>query len=172
MFQARVTPELENKVREIIEANASTMPSQMAGQLGASEAAVVTALPEEMRTFVDPKHFDAIWEAMCSWEKITFLKQSPTAIIEVKGKLPKGKYGHGFFNLMEKENPLGGHLMVDKLGAICFLEKPFFGLESLSVQFYDTEGDHMFAVYAGRKKREIIDSVRQAFQALRAEFSK
>ena len=172
MFETSVPPELKRQIHQIIEENPSTMPTHIASQLGISEAATIFALPKTMRTFVDVSHFDAIWEALCHWEKVTFLKQTPTAIIEVKGKLPKGKYAHGYFNLIEKGNPLGGHLMVNKLGSICFLEKPFFGLESLSVQFFDQKGDHMFAIYAGREKRELIPSVKVAFYTLRSQYQR
>ncbi|VFQ46109.1 heme utilization cystosolic carrier protein HutX [Desulfoluna butyratoxydans] len=171
MFEDSVTPDIKARIQEMIDENPSTMPGQMAAQLHISEAAVVSALPNPMATFVDAAHFNTVWEAMTGWEKVTFLRQSPTSVIEVKGKLPKGTHGHGYFNLMDRENPLGGHLKVDKLGAICFLEKPFFGLESLSVQFYDTNGDHMFAVYAGREKRTLIPSVKAGFHALRNQLT-
>ncbi len=161
------SPDTIKQVQAIIDDNASAMPGQIAGQLGIPEEMAVRALQDTMRTFVSPDHFDAIWEAMTDWERITFICQTPTAVIEVKGKLPAGKHGHGYFNLTGKDNPLGGHLRVDQLGSICFLEKPFFGLESLSVQFYDTNGAHMFAVYAGREKRELIPSVKEGFYALK-----
>ena len=147
------------------------MPAMMAAQLKSPEACIVMALPENMRTFADPKKFDDIWAEMTSWEKTTFICQTPGAVIEIKGKLPRGKHGHGYFNLMEKDNPLGGHLRIDNLGSICFLEKPFFGLESLSVQFYDKAGDNLFAVYAGREKRKLIQSVKESFIELRAKVS-
>ncbi len=167
MFTTELSPELDSKVKEMIEADPSAMPSMIAAKLQSPEASVVRAFPEEMRTFIDPEKFDNIWEAMTGWERITFICQTPGAVLEVKGTLPKGKHGHGFFNLMEKDNPLGGHLKVSELGAICFLEKPFFGLESLSVQFYDTAGGNMFAVYAGREKKELIPSVKQGYYELK-----
>ncbi len=169
MFTTELSPELDSRVKEMIEADPSAMPSMIAGKLQVPEASVVRAFPEAMRTFIDPEQFDQVWEAMTAWERITFICQTPGAIIEVKGKLPKGKHGHGFFNLMEKGNPLGGHLKVSELGAICFLEKPFFGLESLSVQFYDNAGGNMFAVYAGRDKKELIPSVKQGYQDLKSQ---
>ncbi|PID78329.1 MAG: heme utilization cystosolic carrier protein HutX [Deltaproteobacteria bacterium] len=159
--------DIKAKVREILDKNESTMPINIAKELNLSEEEVVRAFPEKMITFVEPGLFDEIWNDMTEWEKITFICQTPSAVIEVKGKLPKGKYGHGFFNMMDKDNPLGGHLSVDLLGSICFLEKPFFGLESLSVQFYDKQGNHMFSVYAGREKKDLIQDVKERFYALR-----
>ncbi len=169
MKDSSVSTELIEKVAEIIEKNKNVMPFEIARQLDISEETAVRAMPEEMRHFVDISEFDHIWEAMTSWEKSTFLCHTPTAIIEVKGKLPQGKYGHGFFNLMDKTNPLGGHLRIDALGSICFLEKLFFGMDSLSVQFFDKNGNQMFAVFVGRNDRELIPSVKQAFHALKQE---
>lgn len=171
MFKAQLTPELDAQIKEKIESDPSAMPAMLAATLQIPEGAVVRALPESMRTFFDPGHFDRIWEAMTAWERTTFICQTPGAVVEVKGKLPKGRHGHGYFNLMEKDNPLGGHLKVELLGGICFLEKPFFGLQSLSVQFYDKTGNHMFAVYAGREKRELISSVKQGFYDLKNELN-
>ena len=167
MFATEVTAEIQQAVRAAVEESPSIMLGELARTLDIPEGTVAQALPEAMRTFVPTACFDEIWENMTGWEKVIFIAQSPGAIVEVKGKLPAGRYGHGFFNLMEKDNPLGGHLRVDALGAICFLEKPFFGLESLSVQFYSTEGEQMFSVYAGREKRELIPSVKERYKALR-----
>ncbi len=164
-----ISTQVIEQVAEIIEKNKNIMPFEIARQLHISEETAVRALPEEMRHFAAISEFDRIWEAMTSWEKSTFLCHTPTAIIEVKGKLPQGKYGHGFFNLMDKDNPLGGHLRIDSLGSICFLEKLFFGMDSLSVQFFDKEGNQMFAVFAGRENRELIPSVKEAFHTLKQE---
>ena len=171
MFNKKLGPELDARVKEMIEADPSAMPAMIAGRLDIPEASVLQAFPDPMRTFVAPIHFDRIWEAMTTWERTTFICQTPGAVVEVKGKLPKGRHGHGYFNLMEKDNPLGGHLKVDELGAVCFLEKPFFGLESLSVNFYDKTGCQMFAVYAGREKRALIPSVKQGFYDLRHQLN-
>lgn len=172
MFHNELPKTHDARVKEIIEKDPSTMPGMIAAQIKSPEALVVNSFPETMRSFTDPKNFDYIWTEMTSWEKTTFICQTPGAVIEIKGKLPKGKHGHGYFNLMEKDNPLGGHLKVDELGSICFLEKPFFGLESLSVQFYDKKGDNMFAVYCGRKNRELIESVKKSFFELRTKLEK
>lgn len=160
-------PAIAARVREMIETDPNTMPGAIAAKLDIPEASAVQVFPETMRTFTVPDHFDRIWDAMTSWERTTFICQTPAVVLEIKGRLPKGRHGHGYFNLMEKDHPLGGHLKVTELGAICFLEKPFFGLESLSVQFYDTAGRHMFAVYAGREKKELIPAVKTAFHELK-----
>lgn len=169
MFNASVPDDTRRQIHDAVAENPSIMLHELAQTYGLSEAEACTALPLEMRTFAPAERFEDVWKAMTTWERTTFILSGPSAIAEVKGKLPKGFFGHGFFNLMEKDNPLGGHLRVDELAAICFLTKPFFGLESLSVQFFDAKGRQMFAVYAGREKREILPSVRDAYTSLREE---
>lgn len=170
MFSEKLNQNIRQKIHKIIAEEPSTMPMNLAKECGISEAAAVSALPEEMRFFVDAEHFDDIWQAMRAWEKITFISPAPCAIIEFKGKLPRGVHGHGFFNLMEKDHPLGGHLRINELGGICFLEKLFFGLKSMSVQFYDRQGAQMFSIYVGREKKQLIDSVKHAYLALRQTY--
>lgn len=172
MFHNPLPPDLDVRVKEIIKNDPSTMPAMIAAQLECPEASVVMAFPQSMQSFAAPLHFDTVWEDMTGWEKTTFICQTSNTVIEVKGRLPRGKHGHGYFNLMDRDNPLGGHLKINELGSICFLEKPFFGLESLSVQFYDKSGSNMFGVYAGREKRKLIPSVKDGFYKLRRKIQK
>ncbi len=170
MFVKQVTDDIKSKVAAEFKEKPDFMPSFLAQKLEVSEAVVLAALPEDMRSFTDAEKFEKIWAELCKWEKVTFFVNSSGAIVEYKGKLPAGKFGHGFFNLNEKDHPLGGHLLVSKLAAICFVSKPLFSLESLSVQFFDADGNQMFAVYAGRENKEIIPSVKAAWQQMKEEF--
>ena len=56
---------------------------------------------------------------------------------------------------------------MDKLGNIWLIDKPFHGKQTLSVQFFVTDGDRMFAVYVGRNEEgQLIESVEEAFKTL------
>ncbi len=167
MFDHLVTPELRDTVHSAVKDSPDVMLHTLAQHCGAPEGAVACALPADMRRFAPAASFDAVWADMTGWEKVTLIAMTPGAVMEVKGRLPKGRRGHGMFNLHDADNPLGGHVFIERLGAVCFLSKPFFGLESHSVQFYDTDGAAMFAVYAGREGRALIPAVREAFLALR-----
>ncbi|MGE4292636.1 MAG: heme utilization cystosolic carrier protein HutX [Desulfovibrio sp.] len=148
------------------------MLAGLADELGLPEAEVVRHLPEEMRVQAPAADFAEIWETMTGWEKVTFIARNQGAVVEVCGRLPKGRFGHGMFNLMDKGNPLGGHLFADRIGSIWLVSKPFFKLESHSVQFFDLQGQAMFAVYAGRDdKRTILSSVRDGFWGLRNRYA-
>ena len=167
MFAAHLTPALTADVRQAVQNEPRLMLGDLAGRLGIPEGAVAAALPTDMRRFAGPETFDHVWQAMTTWSGVTFIAVTPGLVLEYKGTLPGGSHGHGMFNLHAEDHPLGGHFFVRRLGAICFLSKPFFGLESHSVQFYDQDGAAMCAVYAGREGRELIPEVREAFMALR-----
>lgn len=163
------------QTREIVRArvseNPSVMPRGLAQELGVSEAEIIRCLPGDMRLEVPARDFEALWEEMTGWEKVTFIAVCPGGIVEVAGRLPKGRFGHGMFNLMEKGNPLGGHLFADRVAQIWLVSKPFFGLESHSVQCFDADGGALFSVYLGRDgNRRILAGVLEGFQALRGRY--
>ncbi len=172
MFTSQVTEEIRKNVQSALEEDPNFMPAFLAKKLGISEAVVVAALPDEMRSFIDAKRFEEIWAEAGKWEKATFIVSAPGAIVEYKGTIPKGSFGHGYFNLMDKTHPLGGHLLVSKLASICFLNKQLFNLESLSIQFFDHDGAQMFAIYAGREKKDIIPAVKDAWCSMKEHFCK
>lgn len=167
MFASHLTPALTADIREAVQNESRLMLSDLAKRLSIPEGAVAQALPPEMRRLAGPEAFDQVWQAMTTWSGVTFIAVTPGLVLEYKGTLPGGSHGHGMFNLHAEGHPLGGHFFVRRLGAICFLSKPFFGLESHSVQFYDLDGAAMCAVYVGRDGRELIPEVREAFMALR-----
>ncbi len=169
-FIEKVTKEIKESVLTALEQDPNFMPAFLAKKLGIPEAVVIAALPEEMRAFTSAENFEQIWTEAQKWEKVTFIVSSPGAIVEYKGALPQGKFGHGYFNLMEQDNPLGGHLFVSKLASICFVKKQLFGLESLSLQFFDAEGAQMFAIYTGRENKQIIAEVKAAWFEMKEKF--
>ena len=148
------------------------MLNTLADELDLPEAEVMRCLPEEMRTEANVEDFLEIWDAMTGWEKVTFIVRNAGAVVEVCGRLPKGSHGHGMFNLMDRSNPLGGHLFTDRLGSIWLVSKPFFKLESHSVQFFDLQGAAMFSVYLGRdEKRKILPQPLEGFMELRLRYA-
>ena len=163
--------ELLDLVADKLAEDPNFMPQLLAQSLGVPQERVIRALPDDMRARVPGEAFMEIWEAMTGWEKVTFMASTPGAILEIPCRLPKGKTGYGMYNLMDKSNPLGGHLLMGNIASIWFVSKPVFGLESHSVQFYDARGDQCFGVYLGRdEKRLILPSVREGFMALKAKY--
>ncbi len=165
--------ELAKTVRERVEQNPSVMTGALAQELGVKEVEIIRHLPEDMRVQVPAADFEALWTEMTSWEKITFLNISSGCILEVRGKLPKGKFGHGYFNLHDDTSPIGGHIIHDKIESIWLVSKPFFKLESHCILFFDTEGDLMFGVFLGRDdKKQLLEDVKQNFLRLRETYLK
>ena len=142
------------------------MLASLAERFGVSELEVARALPDEARAFAGKDAFDTVWQALASWENATFIMAHLGSVIEIKGKIPEGRHGHGYFNLSGGSG-LGGHLKIDDLGHICFLSLPFMGLESHSVQFFNAAGMVLFSVYVGRENRQLIPAARESFFALR-----
>lgn len=152
--------------------NPSFMPQMLAQELEAPLQRVIAALPAEMRLEAPAEDFLRIWEEICEWEKITFMAATSGIILEISCRLPKGKSGHGMYNLMGKGLPFGGHVMPEKIASIWFVSKPLFGLESHSVQFFDANGDQAFAIYLGRDAdRRIPPAAREQFMTLKQKYA-
>lgn len=164
-------PSLNEKIAQRITDKKPLMLGMMAKEFGATELEVAKALPKEMRAFAPKESFDAVWTELTSWEKATFIMQSKGTVLEIKGTIPPGKHGHGYFNLMG-ESGVGGHLKVDDLAAICFMSMPFMGLESHSVQFFNADGEVKFSVYAGREGKVLIPAVCESFLRLKEAAAK
>lgn len=167
MFTSLLTPDLITKICQTSQEEPRLMLRDLAMRYQVAEGAVAQALPLGMRCFARPESFDVVWQEMTTWSRVTLLAITAGLVLEYRGVLPRGSHGHGMFNLHAPDHPLGGHFFIQNLGAICFLSKPFMGLESHSVQFYDQQGAAMCAVYVGREGRELIPNVHQAFIALR-----
>lgn len=164
---------LEKKVASILASEPSTMVRTLAKDLNLPEGDIVKALPPEMRLFIPGNEFITVWEIMTTWEKVTFMAETPGAILEIPCALPKGKMGHSMYNLSGKNLPLGGHILVESIAAIWLISKPIFGKESHSVQFFTETGQQCFAVYLGRgEDRTIMASVKQGYLDLWNKYTK
>jgi putative heme utilization carrier protein HutX len=171
MFDA-ITDEVMVAVRAAVAANLNIALNALADNLGIPEGAAVLSLEDSMCRAVPAGSFANIWKAMTGWEQVTFIVHSPGAITEVRGKLPEGNFGHGFFNFGGENGPLSGHIRTEEIGVICMVSKPFMGMERHSVRFYNKIGALMFAVYAGRDENGLLASVRESFMQLRESAGK
>lgn len=159
--------DLQQAVAACIQEKKPVMLGSMAARFNVSEYDIARVLPADMRAFAPAHAFDQIWAGLADWEKATFIVEHLGSVLEIKTPIPQGTYGHGWFNLTGN-SPLGGHLKMDDLKAVAFLSMPFMGLESLSLQFFNTDGAVKFSIYAGRdEQRRIIPSVRESFFRLR-----
>ena len=160
---------LEEAISQYLQEKKPLMLSQIAKEYNVSEIQVAEALPSNILSFAPKEAFETIWKELVTWEKCTFIVQSLGSTFEICGKLNKGSFGHGYFNLNGNE-ALHGHLNVEDISRIAFLSMPFMGLESHSVQFFNKEGKVKFSVYIGRENRVLIPQAKESFLNMKKEY--
>ena len=140
--------ELDPVRRELAE-NPGGVLEATASQHGLPLQTVVECLPEEMWNSFSGDRFLEVMQDLSEWGPVTVIAHTKDIILEVEGPVPPGKLGHGFYNL-HGDSPIGGHMRADHCKAIVFVRRPFMGKETLSVQFFNAEGEAMFKVFVGR----------------------
>ena len=158
----------KDKVREIIEKEPSKATGALAAELNMSEMEVIRSLPDDMVKEASKERFDDVIREVSQWGALTVIVSNESTILEVKAPFPIGTYGHGYYNLKSNDSPVGGHIKIDDLEAIFFVSKPFMGLESHSIQFFNKNGNAMFKLYLGRdENRKILPEQLNKFMALK-----
>ena len=143
----------------------------VAGNRNVPLQAVLDCLPEGTAVTVDTRHFEEIWHDLTSWGEITFVVHTRDGVFECKGTVPPGSSGRGYFNI-HGDSPIGGHIRADRCRSVYFVDRPFFGKRSCSVQFINSDGDAMFKIFVGRDKdRQLIPDQLARFEALRRRFA-
>jgi hypothetical protein len=98
---------------------------------------------------------------------VTFIVRTEDGVFETKAPLPPGSEGRVYFNI-HGESPLGGHLRIARCAAIHFVDRPFFGRRSCSLQFINIDSGPMFKVFVRRgEKRELLADQLARFERLR-----
>ncbi|SDI81249.1 heme utilization protein HuvX [Ferrimonas sediminum] len=162
--------ELAQAVADIIHDNPGTMPGQIADLLGVSEFEVVASLPDGMGTVWPREQLDSLMADLPEWGPMTTIVSVAGSIFEFKGGFPKGKPGHGYYNLVTKGEGLHGHLKLDAVAQVALVSKPFMGSDSHSIQMFDADGAIIFKIYLGRdKKRVLLADQVQRFAALKQQ---
>ena len=155
------------RVRNALAAKSDGVLENLAAEHGVSYRAVLDCLGGEGVALVDATAFDAVWADMTSWGRIMFIVHTADGVFETAGSLPPGTHGHGYFNI-HGDSPIGGHLKIDRCAAIYFIDRPFFGKRSCSVQFLNGDGAAMFKVFVGRDdQRQLQPEQLAKFVALR-----
>lgn len=170
-----INADRQAKIAELLNAAYPVTLGTAAKMLGTTEIEAARALPEGMAQFVTggmPERFDEVWARLAAWEKVTLFVIHDGHVFEVEGKLGLGKRARGYYNILGGKTPIGGHLAFERIAAVAFVTLPFMKSESLSVQFFNTEGAVSFAVYVGRENHQLIESVKAAFFADREALTK
>lgn len=156
-------------VREAIAAKPDGVLESIAADHKVSYRAVLDCLAGDAAVAVPPSAFDALWDDMTGWGTIMFIVHTADGVFETAGTLPPGSHGRGYFNI-HGDSPIGGHLKIERCASIYFVDRPFFGRRSCSVQFLNGDGEAMFKVFVGRdEQRELKAEQVARFEALRAK---
>lgn len=164
--------DLRERLRLRFEGNADGVIETLAAEHGLTPLAATRLLPESRCRWTEGTRFEAVMAELSRWGAVLFLVHTPSVILEVKGEIPPGEAGRGFFNL-HGESPIGGHLRASRCTDIAFVRRPFMGLDSASVQFFDEDGAAMFKVYVRRNADRSLDQEQLArFEAAARDFSR
>ncbi|BBB92132.1 MAG TPA: heme utilization cystosolic carrier protein HutX [Methylomusa anaerophila] len=156
------------KIAEVLRKYPGKVPSSIAAELGVSEMDVIRAMSFEDAQEVSAACFDEIMTAVADWGVVTLLVANEAAILEVKGHIPPGSHGFGYYNFKHGQSPIGGHIKASAIKSIFFVNRPYRGLESMSIQFFNSEGQGIFKIFLSRdQKRRIIPEQRQKYAELR-----
>lgn len=158
-------------VRQELAAKPGGVLEAVASAHGVSLLSVVECLPTEMWKRISGEHFIDIVQDIAGWGDITFIVHTKDGIFEFEGRLPGGTSKHGFYNL-KGGGGLTGHLRATNCRAIVFLRRPFMNMDTMSVQFFNSDGDAMFKIFVGRdENRQLKADQVERFTRLEAKFS-
>ena len=134
---------------------------------GVSLRVVLGLLPGPAARSAPCAQLAAIWGDLIDRGPVTFIVHTEDGVFETKAPLPPGSEARGYFNI-HGTSPLGGHLRIARCAAIYFVDRPFFGRRSCSLQFINIDGGAMFKVFVGRdEKRELLADQLARFERLR-----
>jgi putative heme utilization carrier protein HutX len=170
MNEAAALPELD-RVRQELAAKPDGVLEAVASAHGLPLQSVVECLPAERWKRISGEHFIDVMQDVSGWGDIIFIVHTRDAVVEFGGPLPGGTLGHGFYNL-KGGGGLSGHLRATNCRAIIFLRRSFMGMDTVSIQFFNADGEAMFKIFVGRdEKRQLKAEQVERFARLEAKFA-
>lgn len=167
-MQAAASGDALVAVRATLAAKPDGVLEAVAAEHGVPYRTVLDCLDGDGAVAVPAAKFDAVWEDMTAWGTVMFIVHTADGVFETAGSLPPGTHGRGYFNI-HGDSPIGGHIKAERCAAIYFVDRPFFGRRSCSVQFLNGDGEAMFKVFVGRDEaRELKSDQVARFETLRA----
>lgn len=158
------------KARALLAEKPDGVIEAVAREAGISTRDALLLLPDAERVHAAPEQFESIWQAISGWGEVLFIVHTADIVLECTGRLPAGSFGRGYFNI-HGDSPIGGHIKADNCAAIYFVDRPFHGRRSCSVQFFNNAGEAMFKIFVRRNAaRELVPEQAAAFELLRGSF--
>jgi putative heme utilization carrier protein HutX len=162
-----MTAPMSELIRQDLAEKPDGILERIAENRGVPMQTVLDCLPPEAASRVAGSRYPEIWDDLTGWGEITFVVHTRDGVFECEGRIPPGKEGHGYFNI-HGDSPIGGHLKMERCRFVYFVDRPFFGKRSCSVQFVNEEGGVMFKVFVGRNEdRSLKTDQLSRFEALR-----
>ena len=164
----KLNDESKLAIRSMLNDRPDLMAGQIAAELAVTELEVVSQLPQEQFALLSLSEKDSLLAELPTWGPMTTIISVSGSIFEFKGAFPKGKYAHGYYNLITKGDGRHGDLKLDDISAIALLSRPFRGQESHAINFFGAKGEVVFKIYLGRdKQRVLIPEQVSRFKALK-----
>lgn len=156
---------MREKIEKLLFDNEKISLGKVAEELNISLIEVLRNSPSVRKYPIEKK--EELFEIFRSWDKIFMLVVTPSFVLEIKDRFPKGFYAHGYLNFHDKESSIGGHLSVDNIKEIFLVEDNMFGRKSCSIRFYGEDEKEIFAIYVPRdEKKELIKEYLECFYSL------
>ena len=154
-------------IRQDLAAQPDGVLETIAESRGVPFQAVLDCLPAETTSRIPGDRFEEVWRDLTTWGEVSFVVHTPDGFFESEGAIVPGEFGHGYFNV-HGESPIGGHFRMDRCQSIYFVDRPYFGTRSCSLQFINRDGGDMFKIYVGYNKDHTLKADQVArFEALR-----
>lgn len=156
---------MKNRIDEMLASEEKISLGKIAKELDISMIEVLREA-STVRKY-DVEKIDELFDTLRTWEKVFLLVVTPSFVLEIQDRFPKGFYAHGFLNFHDKDSTIGGHLSVGKIKEIFLVKDIMFGRESYSIKFFGEDEKEIFAVYVPRnEKKELIEECLESFKSL------
>ncbi|MEM7501588.1 MAG: heme utilization cystosolic carrier protein HutX [Pseudomonadota bacterium] len=165
-----LTQEQRSAIRATLTDKPGSVLESVAAEHNVCTADVVACLPDDEAVVVDGAHFESVMGDLTEWGEVLFIVHTADLVFEVRGEIPPGTTGRGYYNL--HGSPIGGHLKADRCESIAFVSRQLFSKQSRSIHFYSIDGDCMFKIYVLRDEQgEMLKDQVSRFCALAARLS-
>lgn len=166
------TPGIDAGIKDALAANPGGIIEQIARDHEAPYRTVLDLLEAGQAVAAPASKFDEIWADLAAWAgEVTFIVHTEDGVFETRGTIPPGTHGRGYFNI-HGDSPISGHIRAERCAAIYFVDRPFMGRRSCSVQFVNRDGGAMFKIFVGRNASRELDAAQaERFETLRRAVS-
>lgn len=151
-----LTPEASARIQAMLAEKPDGVIEAIAREVGVPTLAVLEAAPASQRSAIPAAHFEALWQELSQWGEVLFIVHTPDIVLECTGILPRGSFGHGYYNI-HGDSPIGGHIKAGNCRAIHLVDRLFHGRRSCSIQFFNGAGEAMFKVFVRRGPDRALD---------------